>query len=195
MRYSKVPLSLVIMDNRKRTPGLTGLLDSSLVERRVREAGQLQEPEEDQRPGTGLSQGRRNASSFAAKLREKGGGRVWAKAVRVETSLLALVKERKGEELGKAEANEPCSQTCESLPSREEVLQSVMRKYKRKAGSADLRPIQSPAVTIQATPLPNLSQLSTATHTRTHSLSLSPGKALSPVTYQFANCRATPSKA
>ena len=120
---------------------------------------------------------------------------MWAKAVRVETSLLALVKERKGEELGKAEANEPCSQTCESLPSREEVLQSVMRKYKRKAGSADLRPIQSPAVTIQATPLPNLSQLSTATHTRTHSLSLSPGKALSPVTYQFANCRATPSKA
>lgn len=184
------------MDNRKRTPGLTGLLDSSWMEWRTREAGQLQEPEEDQRPGTGLSQGRRNASSFAAKLREKGGGRVRAKAVRVETSLLALVKERKAEELGKAEANEPCSQTCESLPSREEVLQSVMRKYKRKAGSADLRPIQSPLpVTLQATPLPNLSQLSTATHTRTHSLSLSPGKALSPVTYQFANCRATPSKA
>lgn len=184
------------MDNRNRVlPGPSKLCDSSWMDRRVREAGQLQEPEEDCRPGTGLSQGRRSTSSFAAKLREKGGGRVRGKAVRVETSLLALVKARKAE--AAAEAEDLVNQTCESFPSREEVLQSVMRKYKQKAGSVDLRALPSPLPV--SIPLSNLSQLSTATHTRTHSLSISPGKALSPVMYQFANSRVTalasPSKA
>jgi hypothetical protein len=155
---------------------------------RVREALQLQEPEEDLRPGTGLSLGRKNGGSFAARLRERGGGCVRVKVVRLDTSKAALMKiaQTMVVEDKKASEEEIVNQTCDSLPSSLEVMQSLMRKYKRKTGSVDLRQSVHTPIPAPTKPHSTISQLSTATHTRTHSLSLSPGKVLSPITYQFA---------
>lgn len=182
------------MDNRKRTPGLAALLGSpkqpdprlSHVEMRVREALQLQEPEEDLRPATDLSFGRKH--SFAARLRERGGGCGRVKVVMLDTSKAALMKLAQtmvGEEQ-KASQEEIPNQTCDSLPSSQEVMESLMKKYKRKTGSVDLRLNAQTPISAPIKPHSTISQLSTATHTRTHSLSSSPGKVLSPITYKFA---------
>ena len=182
------------MDNRKRTPGLAALLGSpmqpdprlSRVEMRVREALQLQEPEEDLRPGTALA--RKHRGSFAARLRERGGGCVRVKVVMLDTSKAALMKlaQTMAGEDKKASEEEIVNQTCDTLPSSLEVMQSLMKKYKRKTGSVDLRLNAHTPTSAPIKPHSTISQLSTATHTRTHSLSLSPGKALSPIMYQFA---------
>ena len=172
-------------------------IDLGKVEMRIKEALQLQPPEEDSRPGSGWSVGKRGGGSLAARLREVGAVRVRGKTRMVETSKTALLELVRGKEEVEEEKHPPFSLARDTLPSSSEVLQSVIRNYRRNWGATDThkstvvsrKPTESKEPVTRSTNQPpsTLSQVSTAAHTRAQSLSLSPGKSLSPVFYQFSS--------